>query len=47
MILPPGGFFTLGFLLLGLSWWKGREEEVSKVRRWPHGVRAETGKRAA
>lgn len=47
MILPPGGFFTLGFLLLGLSWWNRREQEDPKVRRWPHGVRAETGKRAA
>lgn len=47
MILPPGGFFTLGFLLLGLSWWQGRGVETSHVRRWPHGVRAETGKRAA
>ena len=24
MILPPGGFFTLGFLLLGFNWWKQR-----------------------
>lgn len=41
MILPPGGFFTLGFILLGLSWWKGREKAAPEVRRWPHGVRAE------
>jgi len=43
MILPPGGFFTLGFLLLWLSWWerRGGEEERPSVRRWPHGVRAE------
>jgi electron transport complex protein RnfE len=26
MILPPGGFFTLGFLLLGFSWIKRRQE---------------------
>ncbi|MDX1660605.1 MAG: electron transport complex subunit RsxE [Gemmatimonadota bacterium] len=38
MILPPGGFFTLGFLLLGLAWWKERGETKPAVRRWPHGV---------
>ncbi|NIP14280.1 MAG: electron transport complex subunit RsxE, partial [Pseudomonadales bacterium] len=26
MILPPGGFFTLGFILLGLSWWEERKK---------------------
>jgi Na+-translocating ferredoxin:NAD+ oxidoreductase subunit A len=25
MILPPGGFFTLGFILLIFSWWQGRK----------------------
>ena len=25
MILPPGGFLTLGFLLLGLAWWERRK----------------------
>lgn len=29
MILPPGGFFTLGVLLLGFSWLKRREAERS------------------
>ena len=24
MILPPGGFLTLGFLLFGLGWWERR-----------------------
>ena len=38
MILPPGGFFTLGFILLGFGWWKSKEEEKPKLRRWPHGV---------
>ena len=48
MILPPGGFFTLGFLLLGLSWWEKRGEDVKpRVRRWPHGVRPEKDRRAA
>ena len=45
MILPPGGFFTLGVVLLGLSWWwqRGEErDEAASPRRWPHGVRAET-----
>jgi electron transport complex protein RnfE len=27
MILPPGGFFTLGFLLLGFNWWQQRKEK--------------------
>lgn len=42
MILPPGGFFTLGFLLLGLAWWRERREAADRpsVRRWPHGVAA-------
>jgi electron transport complex protein RnfE len=38
MILPPGGFFTLGFILLGFGWWKSREDEKPKLRQWPHGV---------
>lgn len=38
MILPPGGFFTLGFILLGFGWWKTRESEKPKLRHWPHGV---------
>jgi electron transport complex protein RnfE len=39
MILPPGGFLTLGVFLLVLGWWRGRTEGVqAKVRRWPHGV---------
>ena len=40
MILPPGGFFMLGLLLLGLGWWRGRSEPRPAVRRWPHGVAA-------
>ncbi len=48
MILPPGGFFTLGFILLGMSWWKGRREtSKSGVRRWPHGVAAPPPRRVA
>lgn len=47
MILPPGGFFTLGFILLTLAWWQRRGDAAqSGVRRWPHGV-ASKGRRAA
>jgi electron transport complex protein RnfE len=47
MILPPGGFFTLGFILLGFGWWEERKKGVKKpaVREWPHGVAATTGGR--
>lgn len=38
MILPPGGFLTLGFILLAFGWWKERQAEVIRVRQWPHGV---------
>jgi Na+-translocating ferredoxin:NAD+ oxidoreductase subunit E len=41
MILPPGGFFTLGFILLAFGWWAGRSQPRTHVRRWPHGVAAE------
>lgn len=52
MILPPGGFFTLGFILLGLSWWEERKEKGGRprVREWPHGVGSMTkreGRRVA
>lgn len=38
MILPPGGFLTLGFILLGFGWWKERQAQTVPVRQWPHGV---------
>jgi electron transport complex protein RnfE len=38
MILPPGGFLTLGSILLGFGWWKERQAESIRVRQWPHGV---------
>ncbi|MFO7894143.1 MAG: electron transport complex subunit RsxE [Longimicrobiales bacterium] len=52
MILPPGGFFTLGFILLGLAWWEDRKEREGrpKIREWPHGVGSMTrreGRRVA
>ncbi len=46
MVLPPGGFLTLGVLLLGFGWWRGRTAAPKpQPRRWPHGVLA--GKEAA
>jgi electron transport complex protein RnfE len=38
MVLPPGGFFTLGSLLLVLAWWRRRSEPVPALREWPVGV---------
>jgi electron transport complex protein RnfE len=41
MVLPPGGFFTLGIYLLLFGWWKQRQlTRVGKVqlRAWPHEV---------
>jgi electron transport complex protein RnfE len=39
MILPPGGFLTLGFILLGFGWWEGRKQKRRPGGRpWPHGV---------
>ena len=38
MILPPGGFLTLGAILLLLGWSHQRRAPQPRVRRWPHGV---------
>lgn len=38
MILPAGGFFALGFILLAFGWWAERDKEPVRPRRWPHGV---------
>lgn len=38
MILPPGGFLTLGGILLVLGWSRERRGPAPRVRRWPHGV---------
>lgn len=38
MILPPGGFFTLGVLMLGLAWWTQRGVRKPQPRQWPHQV---------
>jgi electron transport complex protein RnfE len=47
MISPPGGFFTLGFILLFLGWWEERKAKKKEIRHWPHSVRVATGKEAA
>jgi len=47
MISPPGGFFTLGFILLFLGWWETRKAQKKEIRHWPHSVRVESGKEAA
>jgi electron transport complex protein RnfE len=38
MVLPPGGFFTLGAYLLLFGWWRERREAALRVRPrdWPH-----------
>jgi Na+-translocating ferredoxin:NAD+ oxidoreductase subunit E len=38
MILPPGGFLTMGVVLLGFAWWHERGVREIRPRRWPHGV---------
>ena len=38
MILPPGGFLTLGVLILSLSWLQRRRAPGAAVRAWPEGV---------
>lgn len=47
MILPPGGFFTLGFILLWLGWWRGRKAAPVELRHWPHSVRVPAQREAA
>lgn len=44
--LPPGGFLTLGFVLLFLGWRQKQKEREAKVRAWPEGV-GEVGERQA
>jgi electron transport complex protein RnfE len=38
MILPPGGFLTLGSILLLLGWSRQSRGPQPRVRHWPHGV---------
>ena len=41
MILPAGGFFALGFILLAFGWWEERKKVSRHPRRWPHSVTTE------
>ena len=36
MILPPGGFFTLGMWLLIFGWYRSRKAAGTKPRVWPN-----------
>jgi Na+-translocating ferredoxin:NAD+ oxidoreductase subunit E len=38
MILPPGGFFTLGVMMLVLGWWTQRRVRRVQPREWKHQV---------
>jgi Na+-translocating ferredoxin:NAD+ oxidoreductase subunit E len=37
MVLPAGGFFTLGFILLAFAWWKERTTPRLQKRAFLHG----------
>ena len=39
MLLPPGGFFTLAFVLLTIAWWKQRKTALARGIE-PHGLGA-------
>lgn len=38
MILPPGGFLTIGVILLAIAWWTGRGVDRVPSGPWPEGV---------
>jgi electron transport complex protein RnfE len=38
MVLPPGGFFTIGFILLGFAWYSQRRMAKQKTRALPAGA---------
>ena len=40
MILPPGGFLTLGFVLLFFNWLEKRRKQRAAISQWPEGVSA-------
>jgi Na+-translocating ferredoxin:NAD+ oxidoreductase subunit E len=42
MILPPGGFFMLGVILLVMAWWTERRVHRPQPRRWPNEVTVRT-----
>lgn len=43
MVMPPGGFFTIGLYLLAFGWWRERGEPRAGTRRWPHQATVRTG----
>jgi len=43
MILPPGGFFSLGVLLLIFAWWEDRRAEPAKPRDFRVSVTRQVG----
>jgi len=47
MISPPGGFFTLGFILLFMGWWEGRKTKKKEIRHWAHSLQAQAGEEPA
>ena len=40
-VLPPGGFFTIGFILLAMNWIEDKRKQRSEIREWPEGVASE------
>lgn len=38
MILPPGGFLSIGFILIVLNWWQRRQIERAKAKELPEGA---------
>ena len=47
MISPPGGFFTLGFILLFMGWREDRKAKRKEIRHWAHSLQAQARKEAA
>ena len=39
-VLPPGGFFTIGFILLGLNWIEGKRKQRAEARETAEGIAA-------
>jgi electron transport complex protein RnfE len=40
-VLPPGGFLTIGFILLTMNWIERKRKQRSEIREWPEGVASE------
>ena len=47
MISPPGGFFTLGFILLFMGWWETRKAKKKEIRHWAHSLQTPARKEVA